>query len=242
MESIYGHDLAYIQAVAFGEIAQGAAAEIVRRLQRSTTRIRRVMDVGCGAGQLSKALTDAGFDVTGVDTSAELLQFACMNAPKAHFIHASAYDVELQTYDAVVALGEPLTYHDDTTQAEHLVSRFFQRVAGTLPVGGLLIFDVIGLGESSLVGRTWKSGEDWAVLVETTEDQNQKTLLRNIEIFRRVDGLYRRGREVHRVRLFDVTRLCDELVSYGFRIETAQSYGTQPLPPRRHAIFATRIG
>ena len=135
MESIYGHDLAYIQAVAFGEIAQGAAAEIVRRLQRSTTRIRRVMDVGCGAGQLSKALTDAGFDVTGVDTSAELLQFARMNAPKAHFIHASAYDVELQAYNAVVAIGEPLTYHVDAAQADHIVSRFFRRVGETLPVG-----------------------------------------------------------------------------------------------------------
>lgn len=193
MESLYQHDLAYVQAAAFGTLAQGAAAEIVRRLQASSAQIRRVMDVGCGAGPLTKLLTDAGFDVTGIDTSADLLQLARTNAPKAHFIHASAYDVDLENYDAIVAVGEPLTYHVDSAKADNLVSRFFRRVAETLPVGGMLIFDVIGLGEPSLIGRTWRSGEDWAVLVETTENQAERILVRNIETFRRVGDLYRRG-------------------------------------------------
>ena len=144
--------------------------------------------------------------------------------------------------DAVVAVGEPLTYHTERTDADHLVSQFFQRVAQALPPDGLLIFDVIGLGEPSLAGRNWMSGDDWAVLVETTEDQTERTLVRNIETFRRVGELYRRSHEVHTVGLFDVAALCDRLASYGFATETAQSYGTQQLPPRRHTVFATRLG
>ena len=103
------------------------------------------------------------------------------------------------------------------------------------------MFDVIGLGEPSLAGRTWSSGEDWAVLVETIENQADRTLIRDIETFRRVAELYRRSHEVHRVRLFDIRRLCDQLASYGFATETARSYGAQQLPPRRHALFATRL-
>jgi hypothetical protein len=87
----------------------------------------------------------------------------------------------------------------------------------------------------------WKSGEDWALLVETVEDQTDSKLIRNIETFRRVDGSYRRGHEVHSVRLFDVKQLCDQLASYGLSTETARSYGIQALPPRRHAFFATRL-
>jgi SAM-dependent methyltransferase len=240
MESLYQRDLVYVQAVAFGTLAQGAAADIVRRLQSASAPVRRVMDIGCGAGFLSKTLTAAGFDVTGIDTSADLLEIARAKAPSAHFIHASAYDVEIRDYDAVVAMGESLTYHAEPVEADDLITRFFQRVAKALPSGGKLIFDVIGLGEPSLAGRTWTSGDDWAVVVETTENQSERTLVRNIETFRRISDLYRRSREVHVVRLFDVARLCDQLASFGFVTEAAQSYGAQQLPPRRHAFFATR--
>jgi len=240
MTSHYQRDLAYIHATAFEALARGAADEIVRRLRNSGPPIRRVLDVGCGAGPLTKALIDAGFDVTGVDTSADLLELARSRVPEAHFVHASAYDVSLEGYDAVVAVGEPLTYHSDFARADRLVSDLFQRVAEALPPGGMFIFDVIGLGEPSLAGRTWMSGEDWAVLVETTENQMERTLARNIEIFRLDGKAYRRSREVHSVRLFDVRALCERLTSCGLAVETAQSYGAQQLPARRHAFFATR--
>lgn len=239
MQSLYECDLAYVHALAFETVARGAADEIVRRLQ--SARVRKVMDVGCGAGPLTRALVDAGFGVTGVDTSRDLLELARANVPAANFVHGSAYDVEIRDYDAVVAVGEPLTYHPEGTDADQLIHLFFQRVSNALPPGGLLIFDVIGLGEPSLAGRTWRSGEDWAVLVETVENQAELTLLRNIETFRRIGGAYRRSQELHRVRLFDVPMLRNQLASYGFTTEMFQSYGAQQLPARRHAFFATRL-
>ena len=241
MQSLYQRDLAYVQATGFGSLAQGAATEIIRRLQNSSVQLRRVMDVGCGAGVLTKALTDAGFEVTGIDTSAELLEFARTNVPKAQFLHASAYDGEIVGYDAVVAVGEPLTYHTESSEGDKLLSSFLQRVAKALPAGGMLIFDMIGLGQPSLAARTWKSGDDWAVLVETRESQSDRTLVRDIDVFRRIYGLYRRSHEVHTVRLFEVSKLCEQLASLGLTAETARSYGAYELPPRRHAFFARRL-
>ena len=239
MPSLYQRDLAYIQAKGFGDFARAAAPEIIRRLRSSTLDVRRVIDVGCGAGPLAKALVDAGFEVTGVDTSEELLEFARLNVPNADFIRASAYDVQIPACDAVIALGEPLTYHADCSRADELVGDFFRKVADALPSNGMLIFDVIGLGEPSLTARTWASGDDWAVLVDTTENQEERTLVRNIEIFRYECEFYRRSNEVHRVRLFDVQKLRDQLISIGFAVEIADSYGAYPLLPRRHAFFAT---
>lgn len=241
MQSLYQSDLSYVHATAFEDLARGAADEIVGRLRASKARVRTVMDVGCGAGPLTKALVEAGFDVTGLDTSAELLDLARANVRKARFVHGSVYDTEIRNYDAVVAVGEPLTYHAGGADADNLISSFFQRVADALPTGGVLIFDVIGLGEPSLAGRTWRSGDDWAVLVEIAENQTERSLVRNIEVFRRVGQGYRRSHEVHRVRLFDISMLCSQLSSLGFATETSQSYGAQRLLPRRHAVFATRL-
>jgi SAM-dependent methyltransferase len=236
----YNRDLAYIQAVGFAKSAERAAPEIVRILKNAPIEVRRVVDVGCGAGPLTRALIEAGFEVTGIDHSEELLEFARKAAPAARFVHASAYDAPLGPCDAILAINEPLTYHAEGADADRLIRRFFQRAAEALPVHGMLIFDVIELGEPSLAGRFWASGDDWAVLVKTTEDQGSRILVRNIETFRRVGETYRRGREVHCVRLFDTSTLCGCLAASGFTAETAQYYGSQPLLPRRRAFFAIR--
>jgi len=239
-EPLYQEDLAYIHARAFGALARGAAPEIVRLLQAAAIPIRSVVDVGCGAGVLTAALIDAGFEATGIDSSAELLAIARAHVPQAHFVNTSVYDAALPSCQAIVALGEPLTYHADLVDAERRVRSLFQRASGILQAGGILIFDVIELGAPSLAGRSWQSGEDWAVMVETTEDREARTLVRKIETFRRVDDLYRRGREIHTVRLFDAENLRNQLAACGFAVETAPAYGTYRLPARRLAFFCTR--
>ena len=241
MEQLYKQDLAHIQAVAFGDLAQGSSPEIIRLLKCAPTQIPRVVDVGCGAGPLSGALVEAGFDVTGIDSSAELLAIARAAISRAHFIHGSVYETQIPACEAIVALGEPLTYNAEGTNADFLVEGFFRGAADVLPAGGMLIFDVIELGSPSLAGRFWSSGRDWAVLAETEEDLGSRTLVRNIETFRRVDQMYRRGCEVHRVRLFDTAALRNQLAACGFSTETAQACGTQKLSPRRRAFFPTRM-
>jgi SAM-dependent methyltransferase len=241
MDPLYKQDLAHIQAAAFGGLAQGAAPEIIRLLKSAPIRIRRVVDVGCGAGPLSAALVEAGFEVTGIDTSSELLAIARTAVSSAHFIHGSVYETRIPACEAIVALGEPLTYHQEAADADFLVESFFRAASDVLPAGGMLIFDVIELGGPSLSGRYWSSGKDWAVLAETDEDQGSRTLIRTIETFRRVDQLYRRGSEVHRIRLFDTASLQSQLAACGFSTKTAQAYGTQKLAPRRRAFFSTRV-
>jgi SAM-dependent methyltransferase len=239
MGALYGHDLAYIQAIGFGDFARGAAPEIVRVLRSAAIPMRRVIDVGCGAGPIADALTDGGFEVTGIDVSRELLSLAHVVCPSARFIHGSIYEKEIPACEAIVAVGEPLTYHDGE-DADARVCDFFRRAHDALPGGGMLIFDVIELGEPALSARTWRSGDDWAVLVNTSEEQNSRILVREIETFRKVGEDYRRGRELHRVRLFDSTEVCGWLETVGFSVRRALAYGEFRLPPRRRAFFCTR--
>ncbi len=237
---IYRRDLAYIHAVGFGSFATGVAAEIVRLLRTSSIGIRRVVDAGCGAGQLTKVLMEAGFEVTAIDASGDLLEIARSAVPGARFVEASIYETPIPPCEAVVAIGEALSYHEGP-DADNLLNRLFRNASSVLPSGGMLIFDLVELGDASLAGRIWSSGEDWAVMVETAEDQSEGTLVRRIETFRGDRDLYRRGCEVHRLRLFDAGAVCAQLSRQGFVVRTARSYGDHQLPPRRLAFFATRL-
>ncbi len=241
MTGCYRSDLAYIQAVGFDAFATGAAPHIIDRLRHAAIDVRRVVDAGCGAGALTGALVASGFDVTAIDQSRDLLDVARARVPGARFVHASIYDAALPPSDAVLAIGEPLTYHDDASRAESAVRSFFDRAAAALPPGGQLIFDVIVCGAPELTARSWRAGDDWACLVDTVEDAPASTLVRTIETFRRVGGLYRRDREIHRVRLFDADTMRDWLSGCGFRTTSDTAYGSWVLGPRRRAYFASRV-
>jgi SAM-dependent methyltransferase len=240
MTQLYDEDLAFIQATGFGELAAAAIDAVIPRLKGRGAR--RVIDVGCGAGVTTKALVDAGFDTFAVEPSAALLALARTLAPSARFQQASAYDMTVEPCDAILAIGEPLTYHAPGDDAETRVRTFFDNAGRALQAGGTLVFDLIVAGEPSLNARAWRAGPDWAVLSASEEDAERGRLTRHIETFRDVGGdSYRRRREVHHVRLFDRTAVTSWLEQAGFEAETATAYGSFELPRRRVAFFATRL-
>jgi len=239
MTDLYDEDLAFIQAAGFGELAAAAVADLVPRLKQRGAR--RVIDVGCGAGVTTKALVEAGFDTLAIEPSSALLELARKANPRARFQRASAYDVSLEPADAILAVGEPLTYHAPHDDAESQLQRFFTNASRALPPGGTLVIDLIETGGPSLSARAWKAGPDWAVLSASVEDAQRRQLTRLIETFREVgDGAYRRRSEAHRVRLFERGAVISWLEQAGFEVQTATAYGGFELPPRRVAFYATR--
>lgn len=235
----YEDDLAFVQSEGFGDLAAAAAAAIVPRLLAQSAR--RVIDLGCGAGVTTKALVDAGFETVAVEPSEALLSLARGAAPAAQFQQGSAYEAHLLPCEAILAIGEALTYHAPSDAAEARLQRFFARASAALQRGGLLVFDLIETGSPVLDARAWKAGTDWAVLAETHESVENRQLTRKIETFRDVgDGSYRRRREIHHARTFDRAAVSSWLEQAGFQVETAHAYGDFELPRRRVAFYATR--
>jgi SAM-dependent methyltransferase len=239
MVRLYDEDLAFIQASGFGELATAAAAAIIPTLRARGAR--RVVDVGCGAGVSTKALVDAGFDTLAIEPSAALLDIARRTAPSARFEQASAYDCTLDACDAILSIGEALTYHGPSENGEAHVRDFIGRAGRALVANGLLAFDLIERGGQSLTARAWKAGPDWAVLSATQEEPEASSLTRQIETFRDIGGgNYRRRSEVHHVRLFDRAVVVSWLEQAGFEVEVTTTYGGVPLPRRRVAFLASR--
>jgi 2-polyprenyl-3-methyl-5-hydroxy-6-metoxy-1,4-benzoquinol methylase len=107
--ALYEDDLAHVQAGGFGGFAAGAAPAIIARLCSAPLPVRTVVDVGCGAGVITRALTVAGFDVLALEPSPALLEIARATARAARFRNESAYDAAMGPCEAILAIGESLT-------------------------------------------------------------------------------------------------------------------------------------
>ena len=91
----YGYDLARVHHESFGDLAGAAAGTMLASLRRGGVGKGLVVDLGCGTGILARRLSDAGYDVLGVDYSADMLRIARSHAPRAKFLHSSIFDAEL---------------------------------------------------------------------------------------------------------------------------------------------------
>jgi SAM-dependent methyltransferase len=100
LPSRYAPDLAAIHDAGFGGFARDAAPGLLRRLRRAGIRDGLVVDIGCGSGIWARALTDAGYDVLGVDVSEAMLQIARRRAPAP-----AARPGVLRGYSALSALS-----------------------------------------------------------------------------------------------------------------------------------------
>ena len=236
--ALYDEDLAYIHHEGFGDYARSAAEGLLAALAGRGVASGTVVDLGCGSGIWLSRLIEAGYDAVGVDQSTAMLELARNVAPEAELHLCSITDFALPPCDAVTALGEVLCYFTAEDSPPDLAA-VFGRVGEALRPGGVLAFDLLVEGERMAYASARK-GEDWAILLEVTENLEPRVLSRDQTIFRKQGGLYRRSQEIHRVRVCSPAEVTAELKAAGFQVETSPAYGTFELPPRRLAFFATR--
>ncbi len=81
---------------------------------------KRVLDVGCGAGSTSRALSALGADVTGVDVSSDLLELAKENKTERYILADASRDTLGGPYDAVYSRFGAMFFDDPTAGWVHI--------------------------------------------------------------------------------------------------------------------------
>lgn len=198
----------------------------------------RVLDLACGTGRYSRALSAAGYRVTGFDFSAELLDVAYHRSPALPgmptYIRGDMRSLPFfAQFDAVVSLFTSFGYFDEPSDD----AKVLEGVARALVPGGKYLVDV---AHAAWLRRT---------LVESSETTQGHRTIRST---RRLDDTRAGGPYVckhvvirddrtdttlldveERVRLYDPERLDAALAAAGL-VPTGRAYGDfdgSPLGP-----------
>ncbi|MEH1796752.1 class I SAM-dependent DNA methyltransferase [Nostoc sp.] len=243
MNKWYKEDLAFIHDDGFRDFALKSAPGILEIFAQNKIHDGLVVDLGCGSGLWAQELIKADYHVLGVDISESMINIARTRVPDAEFRIDSLFKTDIPLCNAVTSISECISYLFDADSDRHLVQLFW-RIYNALTAGGVFIFDIAEKGQVA-PGTTTKGfteGEGWIVLVEKSEDREQKTLTRRITSFRKIGEHYRRSDEVHQVRLYEATTIASELCDIGFQVETTRSYGQYVLPKGHVAFIARKPG
>jgi SAM-dependent methyltransferase len=238
----YGRDVAHVHETGHGAFARDAAPELVRRLHAAGIEAGLVVDLGCGSGVTARALLDAGFDVLGVDLSADLLEIGRRRAPEARFVQASLVDADLPPCVAVTAISEVVNYAADPRAGRPQLAALMRRAHDALRPGGLLLFDALAPEHEPAARRMWSEGEDWVVLSELTDDPAPRSRTRRVVVFRSAPGrtTWQRTEERHALRLYDRDETVADLRAAGFTaVEAVEAWGELRLRPGHIAYAAT---
>src|SRR5919199_514511 len=100
----------------------------------------RILDLGCGTGQLTKAIADAGARVVGIDSSRGMVEAARAQYPDLEFVEADARSFSFpRAFDAVFS-NAVLHW---VLEAESVA----RRVSGSLRPGGRFVAGFGGTGD-----------------------------------------------------------------------------------------------
>lgn len=238
MSTYYNIDLAKVHDQDFDQLATDAASLI-----KSQVSGQIIVDLGCGSGTLARILSNSGFQVIGVDYSADMIELARQNAPEASFVQASIFEYEIPNCDQITLLGEVICYLFDYKNDDlHLIS-LFEKCYQCLNKPGILLFDFLtpDVVTEGHIARRFIERDNWSMFITLDKDVSNTILTRDITLFYKDGALYRRSQEIHRQRLFQPHNIRQILEEIGFTIELIDSYGGEKFRTGHVGIVAMKL-
>ncbi len=196
-------------------------------------------ELACGGGVTSTRLAAAGLQVRGVDQSEAMIRRARRDVPGGEFEVGSLYHFELRDEVAVYAVGEPLNYVADPDAPPDRAA-LIARLAGALPAGGLLLFDLLedrGDENAGLERTSVREGDGWQV--ESVASLASPTRLHR-DIRFRIRGAPDVRRELHRLDLIRADDAAGWLEAAGLRVDRRDAWGDWKLPGPRCILLGEK--
>ena len=197
-----------------------------------------VVELGCGTGSVTERLAAAGYEVTALDLSADMLTIAERKREalpedvqeRILYVQQDMRELALPgTADAFTAIGDSLNY---VTDAGDLFT-VFMLVHEYLEPGGLFVFDLNTRWkyDNLLAENTFaETREDCAFIWENYYDPEERINEYDLNLFIENGDHYERFEEFHYQKAYDLEEICGMLERAGFEILRTYDSFTEDAP------------
>lgn len=241
------------EAAGWGFFAEWMADRMLKLAEESgLSEIHHIVDVACGTGVAAAKFVGAGYRVTGVDRSTQMLAQARERAAREGLREATFIEADMRAFaidegaDLVTCMYDSLNY----LLTEPDLAAAFRCAAAALRPGGLYLFDMNTVyGLAKLWGRQdfirWDS-DDIFIVGRTRWDEEVLTSTLVFHGFIRRGDLWERFKEAHIQRGYPVRRIGTLLEQAGFTplgvYDGDAGDLVEPGPETGRVLFAARHG
>lgn len=205
-------------------------------MQRVTDKQAPLLELACGTGVLAVKLCQAGYQVTGLDLSPEMLTLANNRAQSAQvtlpLIEGDMLDLtEIGAFQTVTCLDDSLCYMPDLAHLKQV----FQQVYQLLPAQGQFLFDMHSIYQIDdfFPGYMYNyRTEDQAFMWTSYVGDQPHSVEHDLTFFVWDDAIqgYQAINELHHERTYPLAKIVAALKAVGFQtVTTSAEFGTQPI-------------
>lgn len=205
-----------------GDVCYERRADYIEKLfQKSRLNVHTILDLACGTGTMTSILTERGYEMIAVDSSADMLAEAMEKAADLTgeppvFLNQSMPQLDLYgTVDAAICCLDSINYLTNPKD----VQKTLQRLHLFIAPGGILVFDINSVEKlRGLDGQVFLDETEDIYCVWRTEFEKRSNICTYwMDIFtRNEDDTWERDFEEHRQRAYEVEQLRQWLMEAGF--------------------------
>lgn len=202
-----------------------------------------LLDLASGTGEFAIRMHFLGYDVTGLDLSAEMVRVSqdkinAINLPISFSKENMAYFSSQKRFDVVTCFCDSLNY----LETEEELMATFQRVYEHLNQDGVFLFDVHSVYKVDVGFRDYSYGDSdsavsviWNSFVGELPHSVEHELTFFIE---NADGTYTRKDELHKERTYPISFYENKLMATGFKkIEVYADFSLEKPHEKSERIF-----
>ena len=208
-------------------------ASVQEVLNREEIRDGLLLELGCGTGQMTERLAQAGYDMIGVDNSAEMLQIAVEQENRRQILYLCQDMREFELYGTVAAVVSVCDSMNYILEEADLLT-VFRLVNNYLDPGGVFIFDLNTIYKySELLGETTicENREEGSFIWENYYEEEEQINEYDLTLFIKEDsGLFRKYQETHYQRGYELGTIKRLLTEAGMEFVTAYDAFTREAP------------